>query len=132
MIGHFYCMLPGTLAEPQTCPISLFGGAGGIMPSLYPPDKNLFTTPKPLLKVGPAGRGGALWPMGGWVSLVLDNLAQGTHCSPRGGVWVGGWVGGWAKKSEEAATVVRSDDDSSASSSSSSSSSSDFDAKSGH
>ena len=34
--------------------------------------------------------------MGGWVSLVLGNLAQRAY-SPQGGggVWVGGWVGGW-------------------------------------
>ena len=37
------------------------------------------------------------WPVGGWVSLVLGNLAQGAYSPPGGGVgsgWVGGWVGG--------------------------------------
>ena len=37
------------------------------------------------------------WPVGGWVSLVLGNLAQGAYSPPGGGVgsgWVGrGWVG---------------------------------------
>ena len=38
------------------------------------------------------------WPVGGWVSLVLGNLAQRAYSPPGGGggVWVGGWVGrGW-------------------------------------
>ena len=36
------------------------------------------------------------WPVGGWVSLVLGNLAQRAYSPPGGGGsrWVGGWVGG--------------------------------------
>ena len=43
-----------------------------------------------------AGGGGWVgpWPVGGWVSLVLGNLAQCAYSPPGGGVWVGGWVGG--------------------------------------
>ena len=59
---------------------------------------------RPLLKGGPTGLGGGggwvgPWPVGGWVSLVLGNLAQRAYSPPGGGVgsgWVGGWVGrGW-------------------------------------
>ena len=57
----------------------------------------------PLLKGGPTGLGGGgggwvgPWPVGGWVSLVLGNLAQRAYSPPGGGggVWLGGWVGGW-------------------------------------
>ena len=58
---------------------------------------------RPLLKVGPTlppGGGGGLWPVGGWVTLVLRNLAQSAYSPPRGGgvgsAWVGGLVGGSA------------------------------------
>ena len=57
---------------------------------------------RPLLKGGPTGvggGGGGPWPVGGWVSLVLGNLAQRAYSPPGGGMgsgWVGGWVGGWA------------------------------------
>ena len=34
------------------------------------------------------------WPVGGWVSLVLGNLAQRAYSPPRGGGGLGGWVGG--------------------------------------
>ena len=40
-----------------------------------------------------------LWPVGGWVTLVLGNLAQSAYSPPGGGLgsgWVGGWVGGSA------------------------------------
>ena len=55
---------------------------------------------RPLLKGGPTGVGGGvgLWPVGGWVSLVLGNLAQRAYSPPPGGGgsgWVGGWVGNW-------------------------------------
>ena len=57
---------------------------------------------RPLLKGGPTGLGGGgggwvgPWPVGGWVSLVLGNLAQGAYSPPGGGGWgLGGWVGGW-------------------------------------
>ena len=55
---------------------------------------------RPLLMGGPTGVGGGaggwvgLWPLGGWVSLVLGNLAQRAYFPPWGGVWVGGWATG--------------------------------------
>ena len=33
--------------------------------------------------------------MGGWVSLVLGNLAQSAHSPPVEGEGFGGWVAGW-------------------------------------
>ena len=43
-----------------------------------------------------------LWPVGGWVSLVLGNLAQSAYPPPPGGGlgsgWVGGWMGGWVRR----------------------------------
>ena len=72
------------------------------------------TPPPPLFTCAPAGPdlclrwvppyppgwgvgGGGLWPVGGWVTLVLGNLAQSAYSPQGGGVgWVGGWVGGSA------------------------------------
>ena len=44
----------------------------------------------------PPGGGGwvGLWPVGGWVTLVLGNLAQSAYSPPGGGLG-SGWVGGW-------------------------------------
>ena len=36
-----------------------------------------------------------LWPVGGWFTLVLGNLAQSAYSPPGGGVGPG-WVGGSA------------------------------------
>ena len=52
-----------------------FARGGGV----HCPCSHLLAVPtRPLLKVGPTlppeGGGGGLWPVGGWVSLVLGNL----------------------------------------------------------
>ena len=50
-------------------------------------------------RVVPPYLGGGLWPVGGWVSLVLGNLAERAYPPPPsqgervGSGWVGGWVG---------------------------------------
>ena len=59
------------------------------------PDLCLWAVP---LEWGGAGGWVGLWPLGGWVSLVLGNLAQRAYFPPWGGGsgWVGGQLGrGW-------------------------------------
>ena len=53
------------------------------------PDLCLWVVPPEVGGVGP-------WPVGGWVGLVLGNLAQHAYSPPPRGGGLGGWVGGWA------------------------------------